>query len=336
VSTVSPKTHKLLALKSIKGVGPATVKDICGFLELSVSEMLAIIGSKYSMIDSNTYKKGERFAENQVAMAQKLGHSIVSILDTEYPKNLKATPNPPPILYVQGNLKALNEKSLTIIGTREPTEHGRIIAARVTKWACQHSWNVVSGLALGVDTIAHENCIKSEGTTIAVLAHGLDSLYPRTNSHLAEQIVEANGSLVTEYPYGTTVRPAQFVQRDKVQAALSAGVLLIQSGENGGSLHASRAALYYGRPLAVMGQSKTDIRNAAPKSLANTILLTRSEAEVCRILQINTLPKDLLVKVHSRKEYSTLLQAINKSQDKLNSCNSQFPSDELNFSNSPT
>ena len=330
MTVISPKTRRLLALKSIKGVGPATILDISGFLELDKSEMLSIVGSKYSMIDNLAYEEGERFADNQIATAQKLGHTIISILDKEYPKSLKATPNPPPLLYVRGNLAALNNKSLAIIGTREPTDHGEIIAKRVTNWVCQHDWSVVSGLALGVDSIAHRSCIASEEITIAVLAHGLDSVYPKSNINLAEQIVAANGALVTEYSYGTTVRPAQLVQRDKIQAALSAGVLLIQSGERGGSLHASRAALCYGRPLVVIGQSKTDISNAAPKSLANTILLNSSESEVCQLLQTKKYPKDLLIKVYSRNEYSIMLEAVEESQSKINNT-SAYPKNKLNL-----
>ncbi|MGR3979430.1 DNA-processing protein DprA [Pseudoalteromonas sp. 1181_04] len=311
MTSISHLTFKLLSLKAIKGIGPATLREVQEFIHLESNEMIELISRKFPVINMKSYSLGKEIAKKQVEIAEKLGHKIVSFLDNDYPISLRNIANSPVILYVSGKLDFLNEKNIAVIGTRNPTPNGMKIASRVTQWLCSNNWNVVSGLAKGVDTLAHETCISAGKKTTAVLAHGLDiNVYPKENMGLAEKILETDGALVSEYPYGITVRPAQLVQRDKIQAALSAGVVLIQSGEKGGSLHASREIIKYKRPLVVVGQSKSDLLTSPSQLMANIILLGEDKGKACNLLKTNSYPSDLLIKMHSRNYYSSTLSAL--------------------------
>lgn len=313
MSVVSSVTAKLVALKSIKGVGPATLREICEFTKLDTSEMISLVSKKFPRINSESYALGQSLAQKQIREAESRGHTIVSFMDPEYPTSLRSLSDRPPILYAHGNISFLNRNTVAVIGTREPTKHGSLIAERVTRRLCTENWNIVSGLAKGIDTIAHQICLDSEMKTCAVMAQGLDTIYPKENIGLAERIIQLGGALVSEYPYGTPVRAAQLVQRDKVQAALAAGVILVQSGEKGGSLHASRAIIEYKRPLIVVGQSKSDTSRAEEKSLANLILLGNDKSEACRILKTASYPDELIIKMHSRANYPLMLRALEDS-----------------------
>ncbi len=314
----SPLTFKLLALKSIKGVGPATLKDVIEFVSLETSEMLNIINRRYSFINESSYSLGSSIANKEFETADRLGHRIISIFDKCYPESLLELKESPPILYISGNFDYFNEKNIAVIGTREPTSHGIEITEKITSWLCNNDWNIVSGLAKGIDSIAHRVCLNQGMKTTAVLAQGLDTkVYPSENRGLAEEILNSGGSLVSEYPYGTTVRGPLLVQRDKIQAALSAGVVLVQSGEKGGSLHASREILKYERPLIVVGQSKKDTLLNESKAKANLILLGDNDAEKIKILKINQINKEKIIKLHTRYEYPVVLETLINSYSKI-------------------
>jgi DNA processing protein len=131
---------------------------------------------------------------------------------------------------------------------------------------------MICGLAKGIDTIAHDACLHKKGKTIAILAHGLEKVYPAQNKQLAKEIVASGGLLITEYFYNSFSGKSNFVERDRVQAAIAKAVVLIQSDLNGGSLHASRAIIEYERYLIIVGQSKRDMAHNERKISANMLL----------------------------------------------------------------
>ena len=197
-----------------------------------------------------------------------------------------------------------------MIGTREPTESGVEIAKRLTSWLVNEGFCIVSGLAKGIDTVAHETAIESRGNTVAVLAHGLDRVYPAQNRALLEDITKRFGCAISEYGYGTTVRGQFLVQRDYIQAGVSQGVVLVQSDLTGGSLHASRKILSYNRALFVAGQSKSDIASGKPKIMANMLLLSSDEAEIKKILKVKSYPNELLFKLQSKDDYGAAIKLL--------------------------
>ena len=169
---------------------------------------------------------------------------IVTYLDANYPKRLKNIIDQPTVLYYKGNIECLNKKdTVAIIGTREPTEYGVKIARNLGSSFGKRDYVVVSGLALGCDMYGHEGCLDENGTTVAVMPCGLDTVYPAKNKPLAEKILDKGGCLISEYPIKTRVFKNFFVERDRLQSGLSDGVFVIETGEKGGKLHTVGYAL---------------------------------------------------------------------------------------------
>lgn len=285
---VSKNTESLLALRFLKGVGKKYLNQVSSSAEIAgISVESAFFSSKLGQgkFDDVEVQEAYSKAKEQIYIAEEMGHKIISKFDDEYPYSLKELQDAPPVLFCAGNLSILKENIVTVIGTRSPTEHGKYIAKKVTDWFVENNWIIASGLAKGIDTIAHKSCLERGGKTISVLAHGLEKIYPAENKALAEEIISSNGLLVTEYGYNSFVGKSNFVERDRIQAALAKAVLLVQSGLNGGSLHASRSIINYGRYLVVVGQSKTDVANQEPKIMANELLINGEKSQRLKLLQ---------------------------------------------------
>lgn len=174
----------------------------------------------------------------------------LSMESSAYPRLLKEIPNPPSKIYVMGELPR-NRPSVAIVGTRKATVEGRELAR---KWARQLATSgavVVSGLAMGIDAAAHEGALEAGGITVAVLACGLDSIYPRQNEKLAKRILESGGAIISEYPEGTPSYPGQFLARNRIVSGLSAAVIVVEAPERSGSLATARLAAEQGREVFV-------------------------------------------------------------------------------------
>ena len=175
----------------------------------------------------------------------------ISIESKDYPKQLKEIYEPPLKLYILGNKELLKDKGIAIVGARKATEYGRKVAEQISKQLSECGINVISGLALGIDTYAHlgtlqENCI---GKTIAVLGSGLDKIYPKENINLAKQIIKSGGCIISEYPIGTKPEKLHFPQRNRIISGLSQGVLVVEARERSGALITADFALEQGRDV---------------------------------------------------------------------------------------
>lgn len=311
MNEISPATGKLLALSFLSGVGSATLRkasQVFGFETKSVEELASEVPQLKSALNGGAWSQALIKAEEQLEQADKLGCSILSALDEGYPKLLSATKDDPFLLWVRGTLSSTPDKSVAIIGTREPTKHGRLIAERITRYFVEKKWSVVSGLALGCDAIAHQETVKAGGHTVAVLAHGLQTIAPTKHRQLAEDILASGGALVSQYPIGQAVIPQQFVQRDKTQAGMAQGVVMIQSDLKGGSLHASRASVEYGRWLAVPYPTDQDRANGEPKIQANLLLSDGSDVDVSNLLRMDKKPSSARILVlRSKEDYDQCL-----------------------------
>jgi DNA processing protein len=205
---------------------------------------------------------------------------IVGISDPTFPEALKRIDDPPLILYGRGDLSCLRpEESIAVIGTRNPTEVGRKTGHWLARRLAQSGLIIVSGLAEGCDTVAHEGCLAANGRTVAVLAHGLQMIYPAKNRKLAEQIVEMGGCLVSEYPLGQKPFKNAFVERDRLQSALSAAVVVIQTDIKGGTMHTVRFCLEQKRKLACL-EFPSDKRS--DQSRGNEMLIAKGKATPIR------------------------------------------------------
>ena len=311
MSEISPATGKLLALSILKGIGPATLRKMAGMVnfETATPESLSHQFPSNSTIlrDSQAWSQALDEAEKQADEAERHGAQILSPLDPDYPALLAATKDDPFLLYVRGTLAPDPAKSVAVIGTREPTSHGVVIAKRITQYLTEQGWSVVSGLAKGCDAIAHQAALDHGGHTVAVMAHGLHTVAPKTNQRLAEDILNKGGALVSEYRFGVEPRPEFFVKRDRIQAGLAQGVVMIQSDLKGGSLHASRAALDYGRWLAAPYPTDPDRLNREPKVQANLTFAEGSEQDRMELLRCSASALDRVVILRSRDDYAKMV-----------------------------
>ena len=165
-----------------------------------------------------------------------------------YPDLLRRSPDAPPVLFVRGNAAVLNEPQLAMVGSRNPTAGGRATARRFAASFAHLGLCITSGMALGIDAACHEGALDSDGNTVAVLAHGLDVIYPAVHQALAERIL-ASGALVSEFPPGTPPLPAHFPQRNRIIAGLSHGTLVVEAAHDSGSLITARLAGVAGREV---------------------------------------------------------------------------------------
>lgn len=183
-------------------------------------------------------------------------HNIKAILpsDQEYPALLKEIPDPPPVLYAQGNYSLLNNLSVGVVGSRASTSYGRRVATNISRDLAAAGVAVVSGLALGIDAQAHEGALACGGKTIAVLGCGLDVVYPWQNRKLYEKI-RSDGLLISEYPLGTKPDGFRFPARNRIISGMSHGVLVVEATKKSGSLITAQLALDFNRDVfAVPGQ----------------------------------------------------------------------------------
>lgn len=314
MNEISSKTHALLTLSMLKGVGPASLKKVSQqpiFGKVKISELLEYLPRGISEnISVNLIENARAEADRQVDRSISIGARIISGFDAEYPKLLSRTKDDPQILFVKGKLAEDAEKSITVIGTREPTEHGKIIVDRITSFFVSEGWSIVSGLALGCDALAHAATISTEGHTVAVLAHGLHTIAPKRHQKLADKIIDTGGALVTEYKFDQEPMPNQFVKRDRIQSGFSQGVVMVQSDVVGGSLHASRAAIEYGRWLAVPYPTEQDISRKESKIQANLRLADGSVNEKIELLKCNPADLNRLVIIRGKSDYTTMLKNL--------------------------
>lgn len=175
--------------------------------------------------------------------------SFFTIDDKIYPESLRNICDPPQKIYYKGNLELLkNDKLLSIIGTRRNTAYGKLCCENIVKKLVEANVTIVSGFAMGIDTISHKTCIENGGNTIAVIASGLDVVYPASNLKLWKEI-EKKGLILSEYDYGTKPFRANFPKRNRIIAGLSRATIVIESKEKGGSLITANMALEEGRDV---------------------------------------------------------------------------------------
>lgn len=179
----------------------------------------------------------------------RLDIQLLACGDDNYPQLLQQISKPPALLYLRGDSACLELPQIGVVGSRRPTPVGISNSHDFSQYLAAQGFAITSGLALGVDTAAHRGALAGAGKTIAVLGTGVDSIYPRKNLALADDIVAAGGLIVSEFALGTTARPGNFPQRNRIISGLSLGVLVIEAAEKSGSLITARLACEQGREV---------------------------------------------------------------------------------------
>jgi DNA processing protein len=184
----------------------------------------------------------------EVNKVKRVGASLLTLLDEGYPALLKTLPDAPPLLYVLGTLYPQDGRALAIVGTRKATKYGRDAAHDLSKQLAGQGVTIISGLAHGIDTVAHQGSIEGGGRTIAVLGSGIDIIYPRENRDLARKIIEY-GALVSEFPIGMQPDKRNFPRRNRVISGMALGVLVVEAPLGSGALITAETAGYQGRDV---------------------------------------------------------------------------------------
>ncbi|MDZ7343865.1 MAG: DNA-processing protein DprA [candidate division KSB1 bacterium] len=246
----------LFQLLSVPGIGPTRVRALIGHFQLAEAALAAPVprlcqveGIDQTLAENiQQAKVGERLAQQQLAWAQRYHTRVVTFWDEDFPASLKKIYDPPALLFIKGELRVEDELAIAVVGTRAPSEYGKLATERLTAGLAGARLTIVSGLARGVDTIAHQTALKSGGRTVAVLGSGLDHIYPGENCRLAQQIAQ-HGAVITEYLFGTKPEAVNFPRRNRLISGLTLGTLVIEAGEQSGALITANTALEQSREV---------------------------------------------------------------------------------------
>ncbi|MCK4753917.1 MAG: DNA-processing protein DprA, partial [Calditrichia bacterium] len=176
------------------------------------------------------------------------GIKVLTYWDNIYPARLKKIYDAPVILFYIGDISVLKTDAIGVVGTRNPSEYGKMVTEKICHDLVKYNLTIVSGLARGIDTVAHRTVVKNGGKTVAVLGCGLDQIYPPENKNLAKHIIE-NGVIISEYRIGTIPDPVNFPKRNRIISGLSLGVLVSEAGEKSGALITAFQALDQNREV---------------------------------------------------------------------------------------
>ena len=228
-------------LSNIKNIDDHLINDI--FIELKLNEKLSF--DEFKTLYLNSIDEVTKIEKSGVKIINIFENDEFGIFKNKYLlKNKNEISEFPNQLFIlnKSNLKLDNNKNIfTIIGTRNNSEESKIITQKITNFLIKKKSIIVSGLAKGIDTIAHQKVIDLEGIAIAILANGLDNIYPSENRNLAKSILK-NGMLVSEYPFGAKAEKFRLIERDRIQAMFCNDIVLIESKIDGGSMHAIKWA----------------------------------------------------------------------------------------------
>ncbi len=247
-----------IAFSRVMGIGPVRFKMLLDFFQEDVAlawharvSELSEAGLDQKTIESFFKQRSNIVPRQELERLERLRIQVITWKDIAYPPLLRQIEYPPPVLYVCGQLTEQDyHYTLAIVGTRKMSNYGRQVTEHFTKELVQRKITVVSGLALGIDTVAHTTALDIGGRTIAVLACGLDTIYPATNYNLARRIVESGqGALLTAFPLGVRPESGNFPARNHIISGLSLGVLVAEAPLKSGSLITAGSALQQGREV---------------------------------------------------------------------------------------
>lgn len=228
------------------------VPDPASVFRLKARDLLAIQGIGKTVAQGVLSFRDWDQVDRVLDRTHALGAALIPLDDPRYPAHLKEIFDPPLILWAKGDVAALNRHHLAIVGTRMPSSYGRETAVRFAETAVQAGIGVASGLAYGIDTVAHQTVVDRGGVTIAVLGSGIDRIYPSVNTVLADRIISGGGCVISEFPPGTKPDYMNFPVRNRVVSGLSVGVLIVETGLSGGSMITARLAIDQNREVFVI------------------------------------------------------------------------------------
>lgn len=273
VSPAATNVLEWLAISLTPGLGPTKSKKLVehfgspeAVFRASLTE-LESTGIQAVSAQALATGKSAELAREELARAAAAEAAIVSIDDPSYPPRLKEIYDPPLILYVRGNPEVLTRPGIAMVGTRHPTPYGSGMAERLASDLAAQGLTIISGMARGVDTASHRGSISAKGKTVAVFGTGVDVIYPKENSRLAEQILALGGALISEFPLGTFAAPQNFPIRNRIISGMSVGVLVVEAAEYSGTRITARCALEQNRDVFAVPGNVTNKNSWGPNTL---------------------------------------------------------------------
>ena len=275
-----------LAFSMVKGLGAKTIRKIVPQMKDAKTQEDAYLLLEQLMQKSKRIEKTSRElffsyvkdAEKILAEQEKDGVVAISMGDVAYPESFLKLDDPPVVFFAKGNVDALMQKGIAVIGTREVSDFGRQVGEHIGRYVAKSEFTVVSGLAAGCDTSGHRGCLDAGGITVAIVATPLNKVYPASNTALAKEILDKNGCFISEYPYGAPTSSFNFVARDRLQCGLANGVIVVETGLKGGTHHAVNGALKLGKPLACFNY-KNEHYEKVDQSKGNRMLIQSGKAD---------------------------------------------------------
>ena len=252
----SMDVRALLNLSMIQGIGPARLRGLVNHfgdpesvLAASEKELAGVEGIDRGLARRiHSRVDFEKEIQIQLSRLNKWEARLVTFWDKEYPENLKKIYDPPVMLFVRGTFASSDKYSVAIVGTRNPTSYGKHVAEKFSAELSEQGITVVSGLARGVDTLAHTTAVRSGGRTLAVLGSGVDVIYPGENRRLADQIL-MGGAILSEYYMGSKPDAVNFPRRNRIISGMTLGTILIETDVNGGAMITAGTALDQNREV---------------------------------------------------------------------------------------
>jgi DNA processing protein len=255
---MDPKSY-WVGFNQVRGIGAVRIRallDFFGSLETAwqaPGDALQAAGLSQRVVENLVQARSGDLLEKTWAIIHEKNIQVLTWEDASYPRRLKEIDQPPPVLYVRGSLVEKDEWAVAIVGTRRVTAYGRQVAEETAAFLAQNGISVVSGLARGVDAVAHEAALRAGGRTIAVLGNGVDRVYPPEHLNLAKRMLE-QGAVVSDYAPGTPPDAANFPPRNRIISGLSMATIVVEAGEQSGALITASFAAEQGRDvLAVPG-----------------------------------------------------------------------------------
>ncbi|MGC1784247.1 MAG: DNA-processing protein DprA [Acidobacteriaceae bacterium] len=262
-----------LALTLTEGLGPTRIwraVNACGGAERVLGLPLTQLeGLRIPAAAAQSIVSGKSRAAAELEWKRVLdgGGTLISPVDDAYPERLREIFDPPTVLWLRGDRTLLAQSGIAVVGTRHPTPYGTGMAEMLSRDLAAHGIVILSGMARGVDTAAHRGALEGRGKTVAVWGTGIDVIYPKENKKLAEQILEAGGAILSEYPMGTFPAPQNFPIRNRILSGMSVGVLVIEASENSGTRITARCALEQNREVFAVPGNVTSKNSWGPNTL---------------------------------------------------------------------
>ncbi len=276
-----------LALSLIPGIGSTLMRRLLDRFKTPEAvfhaprkELLKIEGLGERVAEEIRKGPLEKVAQRELYLLRELGGRIVTLKDEEYPKRLRDIYDPPALLYMRGELKKEDDFAVAIVGSRKATPYGRWFTEKVSQDLARYGVTIVSGMARGIDSLAHWGAIAGRGRTIAVLGCGVDVIYPSENRNLFAKIID-HGAILSEFPMGSPPEGGHFPRRNRIISGLSIGVVVVQASEKSGSLITANYALEQGREVfAVPGNVGTESSRGTHRLIKEGAKLVESSEDI--------------------------------------------------------